>query len=133
MIPGPSSGERCCSLHSGRPIKAGFRAKRRLHGYGNIPLVSRVEPILVVEFQGGILIFLAKETIADDENVDLAPHKAAECVLGRADDRLAAHIEAGIDQNRAAGQFLKAAEQRVVTRIGFAVHGLDRGRNSRHG
>ena len=41
----------------------------------------------------------------------LGAHEAAEGVLGRAYDRLAAHVEAGVDQYGASGQPVKAAEQ----------------------
>src|SRR5215472_12891651 len=89
------------------------------------PSSVRIEPIPIVEAQGWILVLLLQEAIADHEDLDLAAHETAECVIGRAGDRLAAHIEAGIDENWAAGQCLKTAQQRMVARVGLTMHGLN--------
>ena len=51
----------------------------------------------------------SQKAVADDQHLDLGAHEAAERVLRRADDRLAAHVEAGIDQHRAAGLRLERA------------------------
>ena len=53
-----------------------------------------LEGVLVVELQRRVLVFLPEEAVADHQHLDLAAHEAAEGVLGRADDRLAAHVEA---------------------------------------
>src|SRR6266542_2804539 len=63
----------------------------------------RIECIAVVEQQVLILLTLVQHAVADDKQVDFAAHEAAEGVLGRMGDRLAAHVEARIDQHRAAG------------------------------
>ena len=57
--------------------------------------------------------------------VELGPHEATEGVLRRADNGLAAHIKAGVDQDGAAGFRLEAAEQRVEARVDFGMDGLD--------
>ena len=84
--------------------------------------------MLIVAHQVSILLRLAQDTVSNREKIDLRSHEAAEGVFRRADDRLAAHIEAGVDEHRAAGQRLEAADQRVIARIGLRVHGLDAGR-----
>ena len=43
-------------------------------------------------------------------------------------DGFATHIEAGIDEHRAARHTLKFGKQRVIARISFPVYGLDAGR-----
>src|SRR5258706_2019735 len=85
----------------------------------------RVEGILIVELERRILPRLVEEAVADDERLDLGTHEAAERVLGRADDRLAAHVEAGVDEHRAAGRRLERLEQAVETGVGLLVHRLD--------
>ena len=65
----------------------------------------------------------------------MGTHEAPKRILGRAHDRLAAHIEAGVDYDRAAGLALERRNQRVVTRIGVLVHCLNARRvvNMRNG
>src|SRR4051812_45380959 len=63
-----------------------------------------LEGVFVVLLQRRVLSFLPQKAVADRERLDLRAHEAAERVLGRADDRLAAHVEAGVDDHRAAGQ-----------------------------
>ena len=53
----------------------------------------RVEGVAVVELQGRQLLALLEEAVADGEHVELGAHEAAEGVLGRAHDGLAAHVE----------------------------------------
>src|SRR5262249_8564554 len=48
-----------------------------------------------------LLILLAQDRITDHEQAELRSHEASECILRGADDRLAAHIEAGVDEHRA--------------------------------
>src|SRR5262245_25772705 len=84
----------------------------------------RLELVLVVDLELRILLRLAQHAVADDEKLDLVAHEAAEGVLGRAHDRLAAHVEACVDQNSAAGLLLEARDQRMETRAGVGVHRL---------
>src|SRR5262245_49564315 len=84
----------------------------------------RLELVPVVDLEGWILLGLAQHAIADDEKLDLVAHEAAEGVLGCADDRLAAHVEARVDQDAAAGLFLEARDQRMEARVGVGVHRL---------
>ena len=48
------------------------------------------------------------------------PMKQRNASSRRADDRLAAHVEAGVDQHRAAGECLETGDQRVIARIRVA-------------
>src|SRR5215510_12979769 len=88
----------------------------------------RLELVLVVDLERRVLLGLAQHAVADDEQLDLVAHEAAEGVLGRADDRLAAHVEARVDQDAAAGLLLEARDQCVEARVGVGVHGLHAGR-----
>src|SRR5262245_50905362 len=63
----------------------------------------KLEGFLVVELELRVLPILAQEAVADGEALDFRSHEAAEGVARRAHDRLAAHVEAGVDQHRAAG------------------------------
>src|SRR3954454_10948921 len=84
----------------------------------------QLELVLIVLFQRGVLRFLAEKTVADGQRLDLGAHEAAEGVLRAADDGLAAHVEAGVDDHRAAGLLLELADEVVEARVGFLVHGL---------
>ena len=57
---------------------------------------------------------------ADGQQIELGPHETAEGIFRCAHDGFAAHIEAGIGEDRAAGQLLEARQQRVITRVGRA-------------
>jgi len=59
-----------------------------------------IENVPIIELQCWVLALFPHKAITGDEHLDLAAHEAAKAVLGRAGDRLAAHIEAGIDQDR---------------------------------
>ena len=82
----------------------------------------------VITFEVRILLDLLQHAVSHDEHVKLIPHKATKSIFRRTDDRFAANIEAGVHQDRAAGQLLKSTEQFVKQWIGIAVHGLDAGR-----
>ena len=83
-----------------------------------------LEGLTVVHTQRCILVLFAQDAIADDEHFDVGAHKAAKGVLRCADNRLAAHVEARIDQHRAARLLLEAAQQSMEARIGLSMHGL---------
>jgi hypothetical protein len=71
-----------------------------------------------------VLHFLGEQAIADGEHLDAGPHEAAKGVFGRRDDRLSAHVERRIDENRAARQRLELREQCVIPRVGVAMDSL---------
>src|SRR5215469_11224314 len=64
----------------------------------------RLEAVPRVVTERRVLVFLPQHEIADNQKIDLAPHEAMEGVLGRAHNRLAAHVEACIDEHRTAGK-----------------------------
>ena len=65
-------------------------------GEGAVAPPVQLEPILVVEAQLRILLLLPEKAIADGQRVDVRAHEAAKGVFGRAHDRLAAHVGAGV-------------------------------------
>lgn len=69
-----------------------------------------LEGVFVVAPERGVLLLFPQDAVADDQHLDLGAHETTEGVLGRANNRLAAHIEARIDENRAAGQRLEAGD-----------------------
>src|SRR6185295_16488685 len=83
-----------------------------------------LELVLVALLQSRVLVFLPQEAVADRQALDLGAHEAAERVLGRADDRLAAHVEAGVHDHRAAGLLLVGGNEVVKLRVRFPVHRL---------
>src|SRR5262245_43079772 len=84
-----------------------------------------LEGAFVVALQAGVLVAVGQVEAAGGEHVELRPHEAAEGVLRSIDDRLAANIEAGVDQHGTAGLGLEAGEQRVETRVGLGMDSLD--------
>ena len=56
-----------------------------------------------------ILGILAQIAVADRKDIQLASHEAAEPVLWLTDDRLAPHVETGVDQDRTPGQALESS------------------------
>ena len=52
-----------------------------------------------------------------DANIKFSAKEAAQRVLWRADDRFAADVETGVDENRAASQFFKSGKESVKARI----------------
>src|SRR5690242_6831205 len=57
----------------------------------------QLELVLIVLLERRVLDFFSQEAVAHRERLDLGAQEAAERVLRAADDRLAAHIEAGVD------------------------------------
>src|SRR5689334_14903896 len=72
-----------------------WRASR--FGSGSI----RYKPAFVTCAKPRVLRVLREEAIADRQHLDVGPHETAEGVLGRFDDRLAAHVERRIDEHGA--------------------------------
>src|SRR5262249_8183460 len=67
----------------------------------------KLETALVIVFERSVLFSLLQIKIADREHVELGPHEATEGLFWSAHDRLAPHVEAGIDQYGAAGLALE--------------------------
>src|SRR5271169_3408681 len=61
----------------------------------------------VCKFPCGFISGLRHEEASDREKVDISPQKALQCVGRRADDRFAADVERGVDDN---GDSVLAAE-----------------------
>src|SRR6516164_4869440 len=55
----------------------------------------RIEFVLIINLRCRVLLALQEIAVSGGENIDLRAHEAAECILRRANNRLAAHIEAG--------------------------------------
>ena len=73
----------------------------------------------------GILTRFVKKAVADCQGIDRGSHEASPRVFRCAHDRLAAHVEAGIDEDRASGALAEGAEQRMVARVSLAMHRLN--------
>src|SRR5207249_7520264 len=71
-----------------------------------------LEALLIALPERFILAILAQYAVPDRERLDLGAHEAAVCVLGRTNDRLAAHVETRVDDHRAASE-LRSEERRV--------------------
>src|SRR5438093_11336721 len=107
------------------PCRRGFCPMR--------PFVSDPFPVesvelefaLVVLPEHGVLLFLLEKAVTHGERFNLGTHETAERVLGRAHNRLPAHVEAGIDDHWTARTTLEAADERVIAGVRFAVHRLD--------
>src|SRR4029079_5316432 len=83
------------------------------------------ESALVAGLESRVLSVLFQKAIADCEHIDLSAHKAAEGVFRRADQGLAANIEAGVHNDRTAGQTFEGADQRVIARVSLFMDRLD--------
>ena len=73
------------------------------------------------------LILPAEHAVLDHQQVHVGGQQAAVGVLRGADNRLAADIEAGVDDHAAAGLFFEFPHQPVETAVPLLVHGLDAG------
>src|SRR6516164_4420909 len=77
---------------------------------GAVMASIRLEHAPVVDAKRRVLIFLARDTIAGNQEFDVGSHKAAERVFRGADDRLASDIEARVHQSWAASALLEGRE-----------------------
>lgn len=71
------------------------------------------------------MLFLAKEAIADGQHFHIGAHKTAEGIFRRAYDRLTTNIEARVHDHRTSRSLVESADEGVIARIGFFVHGLN--------
>ena len=65
-------------------------------------------PILIICDRG--LVGLVQHAVFEDQHVHLGAHEATVRILGRADDRLAPHVERRVDDDRAAGRLSERLE-----------------------
>src|SRR5262249_37931849 len=112
----------------GRPGKSVFPAcpheaeKLAEESHEFIPTSVGIEGIAIVQHQIGTLPVFMQNAIADHQHVDLGAHQATEGILRGVRDRLAAHIETGVHQDRAAGLALEGGEEAMEAGIGLAMY-----------
>src|ERR1700730_13438880 len=109
-------GQICRTFGKRRFSTAGISEDRgSLHAERSVTLMTSIQihrqPVIALE--AGILIGLLQHAVTNDKHVELVAHEAAEGVFRRAYDRFAANVEAGVDQDGAAGQSLKPVKQFV--------------------
>src|SRR3989344_3911482 len=73
----------------------------------------------------GRLVLLVKKKVADNEIIHLGVHKTSVGVLRRHNNRLAPHVEAGVNEQSAAGELFKRVDKQPKPLIGIARYGLD--------
>ena len=71
------------------------------------------------------LLILPEQCITADEEIKLSAKEAAQCVLRRAHDWFPTDVETGVNENRAASQFLKSRKESVKPRIGVGLYSLN--------
>ena len=92
------------------------------------PLNPVRTPAPVFGFLPGRLVLLVEQIVAQDQVVHFGAHEALVGVFRGADDGLAPDVEAGVDDEAAAGQLLEGPDQAPVRLVGLFVHRLDAGR-----
>ena len=65
----------------------------------------------------GFLVGFSHEKVSEGQDVDARGEESSIGILGRLDDRLASHVEARVDQDRAAGPSLESPEQPGEERV----------------
>src|SRR5438132_13642684 len=107
-------------------MEAFHRQAPRRHRHCSVAGVSASPPssivlegVPVVELEARRLSLFAQVSIAADEDLDLRAHEAAERVLRRAHDRLAANIETRVDDHRAAGLLPEGTDKSIIARFGL--------------
>src|SRR5438876_6826976 len=71
------------------------------------------------------LVFLIQNTSFQHEKVHFRPHEATVAVFGSADNRLAAHVETSVDDDRTPSLLAKSFDDFPVERIRFPSDGLN--------
>ncbi len=74
---------------------------------------------------GGVRRRLGQQEISNAQHVESARHERLVGLAGRTHDRFPAEVEAGIDQDRAAGLRMEALHQPAQPPVAFGVHRLD--------
>ena len=64
---------------------------------------------------------LVQQVILDNQVIHLGAHEAAEGILRRAYDGLAAHIKRGVDEDEAICLFPKSLNEVIISRMSFFV------------
>src|SRR5689334_18165349 len=64
------------------------------------------------------------EKVADREVIEIALQERPDRIVGRADDRLLVHVEAGVDQRRDAGELMVFGENAMKARVRRRRHQL---------
>src|SRR5207248_10543543 len=107
-----ASGAWCPPRHSGRTCQPRRAKTSGACGQASAASGSRGKPQealvklerrAVVLLEGRVLFGFIEHTVADDQNIQLVTHEATEGIFRRTYDRLAAHVEAGIDEHGASG------------------------------
>src|SRR5262249_46282049 len=91
-----------------------------------ISIKRKFRPPISIFSERGLFFFL-QHTRLERQRIHLRPHKAAIAVFGRANYRLAAHVEAPVDDHRAAGLPPKRLDDLPVEWAHLAPHGLNSG------
>src|SRR5499426_4522218 len=91
-----------------------------------ISIKRKFRPPISIFPERELFLFL-QHTRLERQRVHLRPHKAAVAVFRRANYRLAAHVEARVDDHRAAGLPPKRLDDLPVERAHLAPHGLNSG------
>lgn len=64
-----------------------------------------LESFGVIQFEGGILLFLEKQAAANRENIQVSSHKTSKRIFRRTHNGFASHVEAGVYDDRTSGDF----------------------------
>src|SRR5262245_1988941 len=91
-----------------------------------ISIKRKFRPPISIFPERGLFLFL-QHTRLERQRIHLRPHKAAVAVFRRANDRLPAHVEARVDDHRAAGLSPKRFDDLPVEWAHLAPHGLNSG------
>ena len=94
----------------GKTLAPGFKLGSQYLKVVDFPVGRSIELkcVLVIELKRWILLFFLKKAVADHKRFDVGAHEATKCVSDCADDRFAADIETGIDQDRTPGELLES-------------------------
>ena len=114
--------------HPRAPVLRGRRPGREVHPVPRRSRAASIEdevdfPVAGVGELG--LVALAEDAVLEHQRVHLGAHEAAVGVLGRAHDRLAAHVERRVDHDRATGEPVERLDDGVELGAVVARDGLE--------
>src|SRR5262245_55627203 len=104
------------------------QARREWLGSSSSPVsVWRIlSPVpLCILVQPRRLILLDEQVVFKHQTVHVRCHETPDRVLRRTDDRLAANVEARVDQNRTARQLVESSHQPIEPAVSLGIDGLD--------
>src|SRR5207253_2666743 len=78
-----------------------------------------------VDFFRSDLLFLEQHEVLEHEHVHVGGKEAAISIRRRANDRLAAHVEARVDEHRAAGLLVELLDELAVAAVARRIDRLD--------